>query len=83
MRRALESLPWVRKATVNYEKKQASVTALADRIDEAALVKALRDAGFGGTVPKPDEGKPKARQPEGSLVAVHVTGMKKTKSGAT
>ncbi len=83
MRRALESLPWVRKATVSYEKKQASITAAASRYDEAALVKALGDAGFGGTVAKSDEGEPQARPPAGSQVAFHVTGMRKARSGAT
>lgn len=83
MRRALESLPWVGKVTIDYAKKQATVTALAAACDEAALVKVLKDAGFGGAPVKSDKGKPKAKQPDGLQVAFHVTGMKKTKSGAT
>ena len=76
-------MPWVRKATVSYEKKQASITAVSSQYDEAALVKALKDAGFVGTVAKTDDDTPKAKQPVDTQVAFHVTGMKKTKSGAT
>ncbi len=83
MRRALESLPWVRKATVDYRKKQASITAVSSRYDEAALVKALKDAGFGGTVVKPKDGQSKQKPTADTQIAFHVTGMKKTKSGAT
>lgn len=83
MRRALESLPWVRKATIDYEQKQATITAVSKRYDEAALIKALKDAGFGGKVVKPKGGEPKQKPATGTQVAFHVTGMMKTKSGAT
>ncbi len=83
MRRALESLPWVRKAEVNFAKKQATITAVSSRYDEAALLKALKDAGFGGTVVKPDDGEAKQKPVTGTQIAFHVTGMRKTKSGAT
>ena len=87
MRRALESLPWARKATVDYASKQATVTVESKSYDEKALLKALEDAGFGGSVAsggdKKGDEEPAAKPPEGARVAFHVTGMKKTKSGAT
>ncbi|MBL4770435.1 MAG: hypothetical protein JKY61_04710 [Planctomycetes bacterium] len=89
MRNALESLPWARKATVDYPSKQATVTAVSKNYDETELLKALKDAGFGGAVVSTDSKKkssddePAAKPPEGPRVAFHVTGMKKTKSGAT
>ena len=83
MRRALESLPWVRKAEVSFQKQQATITAVSSRYDEATLLKALKDAGFGGTVVKPDDGEPKAKPVTGSRIAFHVTGIMKTRSGAT
>jgi len=85
VRTALESLPWVRKAIVDYAKKQASVTVLSNGFDPLALEKVLTDAGFGGAVAKPnvEKKKKKTQPPTGSRVAFHVTGMKKTKSGAT
>jgi len=83
VRTALESLPWVRKATVDFAKKQASVTVLSNGFDPLALEKVLTDAGFGGAVAKPNVEKKKTQPPAGSRVAFHVTGMKKTKSGAT
>jgi len=83
VRRALESLPWVRKAEVNFAQKQATVTVVSSQYDEAALLKTLKDAGFGGTVVKPDDGEPKAKPVTGARIAFHVTGMMKTKSGAT
>lgn len=83
MRRALESLPWVRKAIVNYDKRQATVTVLTDKYEEAALAKVLKDAGFGGTLVKSEDAKPKTKPAAGPRVAFKVSGMKKTKSGAT
>ncbi len=76
-------MPWVRKATVNFQKKQATITAVSSQYDEKALVKALKDAGFGGTVVKPKDGEPIQKSAAGTQVAFHVTGMQKTKSGAT
>lgn len=52
MRKALESLPWVRQVEVSFEKKQAVVTAEADKYDEKALLKALEKAGYKGKVVK-------------------------------
>jgi copper chaperone CopZ len=92
VRRALESLPWVRKASVDFEHKQATATVVSEDYDEASLLKALKDAGYGGKVVKPvvkpavkpaKKDKPMAKAPKGELVAFRVSGMKKTKSGAT
>ena len=88
MRKALDSLPWAEKTTVDYPSKQATVTVESKSYDEKALLKALKDAGFGGTVVAADKEKkgddePAAKPVEGARVAFHVTGMKKTKSGAT
>jgi len=52
VRKALTSLPWVREAKVDYDKKQAIVTAEADKYDEKAMLKALEKAGYGGKVVK-------------------------------
>jgi copper chaperone CopZ len=57
VRKALEALPWVRKVEVNFDKKQALVTADTKKYDEADLLKALEKAGFGGKVEKPDKPK--------------------------
>ncbi len=52
VRKALTSLPWVRQTQVNFDKKQATVTADAAKYDEKAMLKALEDAGYGGKVVK-------------------------------
>jgi hypothetical protein len=89
VRKALESLPCVRKATVDYVNKQATATVVSGSYDEKALLEALNEAGFGGSVTATDsntkagEDEPAASPPEGARVAFHVRGMKKTKSGAT
>lgn len=83
MRKALESLPWVRKAEIRYDKKQATVTVEAEHYKPEALVKVLVAAGFGGKVAVPTEDAKKAKFPPGLRVTFHVMGMKKTKSGAT
>ncbi len=46
MRKALESLPWVRKAEIHFDKKQAVVTVGSKHYKPEALVKALEAAGF-------------------------------------
>ncbi len=46
------SLPWVREVKVNFEKKQATVTADAAQYDEKAMLKALKDEGYSGKVLK-------------------------------
>ena len=46
------SLPWVRQAQVDFDKKQAVVTVEVEKYDEQALLKALEEAGFGGKVAK-------------------------------
>ena len=50
VRKALTSLPWVRQVQVNFDTKQAIVTADAARYDEKAMLEALEAAGFGGKV---------------------------------
>ena len=52
VRKALASLPWVRQVQVNFDTKQAIVTADAARYDEKTMLKALEEAGFGGKVVK-------------------------------
>ncbi|MEK7281090.1 MAG: heavy metal-associated domain-containing protein [Chloroflexota bacterium] len=52
VRKALTSLPWVRQVQVNFDTKQAIVTADAARYDEKVMFKALEDGGFGGTLVK-------------------------------
>ena len=52
VRQALTPLPWVRQVQVNFDNKQAVVTAEADRYDEAALLKVLEKAGYGGKIVK-------------------------------
>lgn len=83
MLKALKSLPWVRKASVDYGKKQATVTVLSQRYDEAALLKTLVDAGFRGSVAEAPDDEQKQAAPAGERVAFQVSGMKKTRSGAT
>lgn len=84
MRKALESLPWVRKVTIDFANKQATATVVSKSYDEKVLLKALKDAGFGGSVAKASsEEKKSAKVPDGAQVAYRVSGMKKTKSGAT
>ena len=52
MRKALETLPWVRKVQVDFAKKQATLTVETEKYDEKALIKALDKAGYGGKVVK-------------------------------
>jgi hypothetical protein len=52
VRKALATLPWVRKVEVSFGKKQAVVTAVASSYDERALLEALKKAGYGGKVVK-------------------------------
>ena len=52
MREALSSLPWAKDVQVNYDRKQATFTAEGDRYDEAAIIRVLKEAGFGGRVLK-------------------------------
>ena len=106
MRQALEALPWVRRVEVDFERKQATVTAVKDKLDTAALEAALEKAGFGGKVVPRDEPPERKRSSAGKkggtseppgeakepdpvsgrakrTVVLHVTGMMKSKSGAT
>ena len=55
MRKALTTLPWVRHVQIDYDRKQAIVTVLADKYDGDALVKALEKGGFAGKLM--DEGE--------------------------
>lgn len=50
VRDALASLPWVKDVQVSFERKQATFSAETDKYDEAALVKVLTEAGFGGKI---------------------------------
>lgn len=52
VREALTSLPWVRQAQVNYERKQAVVVVETERYDESAIVRALEQAGYEGKAVK-------------------------------
>ena len=82
MREALETLPWVRKATVDYPKKQATLTVDIGRYNRKEAIGALKKAGFGG----PALEATKANEAVGQSfpqVSFHLTGMKKAKSGAT
>ena len=85
MLKALESLPWVRSATVDFKNKQATATVVAKRYDEKQLLAALKDAGFESSVAKAakDGEKTAPATVEGAKVAFRVRGLKKTKSGAT
>jgi len=79
VQRALETLPWVRKATVDFSKKQVTVIVESKSFDAAALVNALQKAEFGGEILGADK-KPGPTLPS---VTLQVIGMKKTASGAT
>lgn len=72
----------MRSAEVDFASKQATVTAVAEGYDESALIAALEEAGFGGTVAadSDDDGEETERLPR---VTFEVRGMKKTRSGAT
>ena len=106
MREALEALPWVRRAEVDYPRKQASVIVEKDRLDPPALEAALEKAGFGGSVMDEKEAPAKKEtssadtpgdggaaekaeaagrpvEPVERRVVLSVTGMLKSKSGAT
>lgn len=85
MLKALESLPWVRSATVDFKNKQATATVVAKGYDEKLLLAALKDAGFESSVAKAakDSEKTASATVEGAKVAFRVSGLKKTKSGAT
>jgi Heavy-metal-associated domain len=78
-------LPWVRKAAVDFPKKQVTVTVDSSLYEPKTLIAALKDAGFGGKLAETSEDQEKddARAVAGSRVTFHVGGMKKTKSGAT
>lgn len=50
MRAALESVPGVRNVEVSFEKAEAHVDVEREKFDPAALLKALEDAGYKGSV---------------------------------
>ena len=80
MQKALQALPWVRKAEIDYDKKLARVTVERKSFKPQALIDALKGAGFGGKlIEVSDQDKAAKTDP---LVTFHVIGMKKTKSGA-
>jgi copper chaperone CopZ len=80
VRDALQALPWVRKAEIDFDNKLARVTVVTKSYDADALVAALKAVGFGG---KPTTKVENKADKTGPLVTFHVKGMKKTKSGAT
>jgi copper chaperone CopZ len=49
-RTALESVPGVRKAEVDFNKKEAYVTADKKSVDIPAMLKALEKVGYHGSV---------------------------------
>jgi len=49
-RTALESVPCVRKAEVDFNKKEAYVTADKKTLDIQAMIKALAKVGYQGSV---------------------------------
>jgi copper chaperone CopZ len=52
VQKALAALPWVRHVHVDLAKEQAMITVDAARYDERALLKAIKEAGYGGRVMK-------------------------------
>jgi copper chaperone CopZ len=52
VRKALESLPCVRKVQVDFDKKRVQVTVETEKYDEKTMLDALEKDGFGGKVEK-------------------------------
>ena len=52
VRQALQKVPGVTEAKIDFDKKTATVTFDADKCDSAVLVKATTDAGFPSTARK-------------------------------
>jgi len=52
VRNALATLPWVKNIQVDFDTKQATFTAEAGKMDEAAITRALENGGFEGKVKK-------------------------------
>lgn len=52
VKQALQKVSGVTEAKVDFEKKTASVRFDADKVDAAALVKAITQAGFPSTLRK-------------------------------
>jgi mercuric ion binding protein len=52
IKKALERVPGVSQARIDFDKKTATVTFDADKTNAAVLVKATTDAGFPSTVRK-------------------------------
>lgn len=52
VRKSLEKVPGVSRATIDFEKKTATVVFDADKTSAAALVKATTEAGFPSTANK-------------------------------
>ncbi len=81
VQQALQALPWVRKAEIDFDNKLARVTVEKKSFEPQALVDAVTGAGFGAKLIEKN-GSDKAVKVD-PLVTFHVIGMKKTKSGAT
>lgn len=64
MRAALAALPGVRQVQVDFETQQAVVTVEQSSYDEQKLIKALEEAGFGGSIKRAERaGEPERPQP--------------------
>ena len=83
MRNALEALPWVRKAAVDYAAQSATVTVERKLYVPQELIESLQKAGFGGKIQEEKKQAKKKAVTAQPRVTFHVIGMKKTKSGAT
>lgn len=73
-------MPWASKTKIDFGKKHATVTVVSEDYDEKALVRSLKNAGFGGSVVA-STAQPAAAIPKGPRAAFHVAGMSATKAG--
>jgi hypothetical protein len=80
VQKALESLPWVRKATVDYDKKQATLIVENGKYNAEEAFATLKLADFGAEAPERKQATDFAEFPS---ISFHVVGMMKAKSGAT
>ena len=52
MRKALEALPWVRSAKVDFASRSVAVVVEKEKLKTDELIAALKGAGFGGALKK-------------------------------
>ena len=81
MRRALETLPWVREAKVDLKKKEARISVEEGRFNAEEVIDVIKKAGFGAEIKEAP--KKITAFNEASRVDFRVVGMTKTKSGVT